>query len=43
VRTSVTIAPTDGAHDLYLVFANDTARPTDLLMTISDLMLVFRE
>jgi cytochrome c len=41
VRTSVTITPTSGAHDLYLVFKNDTARPSDLLMTVSDLMLVF--
>jgi cytochrome c len=42
VRVSVPVAPSDGVHDLYVVFRNDTARPTDLLMTVTDLRLFFR-
>jgi cytochrome c len=41
VRASIAVAPTTGLHDLYLVFRNDNARPTDLLMTVTDVMLFF--
>ena len=38
---NVAVPPTTGMHDLYLVFRNDAARPTDLLMTVTDVMLFF--